>query len=405
MAAYEYLALTGRGREQRGVLEGDSARHVRQLLRERGLSALEVTPVAGRSATAHAAAGGRERVPAAELVIATRQLATLARAGLPVGEVLATVAEQSTRPATRRVLLGVRGRVVEGVALSDALQDYPRVFAPFYRATVAAGEQSGRLAEVLERLADHVERGQALRQKLGLSLVYPALVLLVAVAVIGVMMVYVVPEVVRVFTGIGQELPWFTRALIATSEQVQRLALPASLLLLVALAGGALLLRLPGARLVFDRLQLGLPLVGGVVRRLNGARFVRTLAILTASAVPLLDGVQLASGVVPNRAQRRALLGVARQIREGRTLHASLRETGLFPPVVLNLIASGESGGRLADMLDRAATQQEREIELGLAALVGLLEPLMIVLLGGIILAIVVAILLPIFQLNQLVTL
>ncbi|MDX1594531.1 MAG: type II secretion system inner membrane protein GspF [Gammaproteobacteria bacterium] len=405
MAAYEYLALTGRGREQRGVLEGDSARHVRQLLRERGLSALEVTPVAGRSATAHAAAGGRERVPAAELVIATRQLATLARAGLPVGEVLATVAEQSTRPATRRVLLGVRGRVVEGVALSDALQDYPRVFAPFYRATVAAGEQSGRLAEVLERLADHVERGQALRQKLGLSLVYPALVLLVAVAVIGVMMVYVVPEVVRVFTGIGQELPWFTRALIATSEQVQRLALPASLLLLVALAGGALLLRLPGARLAFDRLQLGLPLVGGVVRRLNGARFVRTLAILTASAVPLLDGVQLASGVVPNRAQRRALLGVARQIREGRTLHASLRETGLFPPVVLNLIASGESGGRLADMLDRAATQQEREIELGLAALVGLLEPLMIVLLGGIILAIVVAILLPIFQLNQLVTL
>ncbi len=404
MGAYEYLALTARGREQRGVLEGDSARHVRQQLRERGLSTLEVSPVAGRVNEA-APATRRDRVPIAELVVATRQLATLARAGLPVGEVLGTVAEQSSRPATRRVLLGVRGRVVEGMALSDALAEYPRVFEPFYRATVAAGEQSGRLAEVLERLADHVERNQALRQKLGLSLVYPALVLLVAIAVIGVMMVYVVPEVVRVFTGIGQELPWFTRALIATSDQVRMIALPASVMLLLAVVGGGLLLRLPRMRLAFDRLLLALPLVGAGVRRLNAARFVRTLAILTASAVPLLDGVRLASEVVPNGALRRTLTGVGRQIREGSTLQAGLRETGLFPPLVLNLIASGESSGRLADMLDRAATQQEREIELGLATLVGLLEPLMIVLLGGIILAIVVAILLPIFQLNQLVTL
>ncbi len=404
MGAYEYLALTGRGREQRGVLEGDSARHVRQQLRDRGLSALEVSPVAGQ-ATSSTPAASRDRVPTAELVVATRQLATLARAGLPIGEVLGTVAEQSSRPATRRVLLGVRGRVVEGMALADALAEYPRVFAPFFRATVAAGEQSGRLAEVLERLADHVERNQALRQKLGLSLVYPALVLLVAIAVIGVMMVYVVPEVVRVFTGIGQELPWFTRALITTSDAVRNLALPASVLLLASVIGGGLLLRLPAMRLAFDRLLLGLPLAGPSVRRLNGARFVRTLAILTASAVPLLDGVRLATEVVPNNALRRALAGVGRQIREGSTLQAGLRETGQFAPLVLNLIASGESSGRLADMLDRAATQQEREIELGLAALVGLLEPLMIVLLGGIILAIVVAILLPIFQLNQLVTL
>ncbi|NCF11405.1 MAG: type II secretion system protein GspF [Gammaproteobacteria bacterium] len=387
MGAYEYLALTGRGREQRGVLEGDSARHVRQQLRDRGLSALEVSPVAGQ-ATSSTPAASRDRVPTAELVVATRQLATLARAGLPIGEVLGTVAEQSSRPATRR-----------------ALAEYPRVFAPFFRATVAAGEQSGRLAEVLERLADHVERSQALRQKLGLSLVYPALVLLVAIAVIGVMMVYVVPEVVRVFTGIGQELPWFTRALITTSDAVRNLALPASVLLLASVIGGGLLLRLPAMRLAFDRLLLGLPLAGPSVRRLNGARFVRTLAILTASAVPLLDGVRLATEVVPNNALRRALAGVGRQIREGSTLQAGLRETGQFAPLVLNLIASGESSGRLADMLDRAATQQEREIELGLAALVGLLEPLMIVLLGGIILAIVVAILLPIFQLNQLVTL
>jgi general secretion pathway protein F len=404
VGAYEYLALTGRGREQRGVLEGDSARHVRQQLRERGLSTLEVNPVSGRTSESRAPTH-RDRVPIAELVVATRQLATLARAGLPVGEVLGTVAEQSSRPATRRVLLGVRGRVVEGMALSDALAEYPRVFEPFFRATVAAGEQSGRLAEVLERLADHVERNQTLRQKLGLSLIYPALVLLVAIAVIGVMMVYVVPEVVRVFTGIGQELPWFTRALIATSDQVRLLALPGSMLLLVAMLGGGALLRLPTMRLVFDRVLLVLPLVGTGVRRLSVARFVRTLAILTASAVQLLDGVRLASEVVPNGALRHTLAGVGRQIREGSTLQSGLRETGLFPPLVLNLIASGESSGRLADMLDRAANQQEREIELGLATLVGLLEPLMIVLLGGIILAIVVAILLPIFQLNQLVTL
>jgi len=404
LGAYEFLALNGRGREQRGVLEGDSARQVRQLLRERGLSALEVAPVSGQA--------GNERpqrqrytLPTAELVVMTRQLATLARAGLPIGEVLATVAEQTSRPRARRVLLGVRSRVVEGMALSDALADHPRVFPPFFRATIAAGEQSGRLADVLERLADHVESSQSLRQKLVLSLVYPALVLLVAIAVIGVMMVYVVPEVVRVFSGIGQELPWFTRALIATSDQVRVLVLPAALTGLLALVGGSLLLRLPAARFTADRLLLALPLVGAAVRRLNTARFIRTLAILTASAVQLLDGVRLAASVVPNLALRRSLTGVGRQIREGSTLRTGLQQTGQFTPLALSLIASGESSGRLADMLDRAATQQEREIELGLATLVGLLEPLMIVLLGGIILAIVVAILLPIFQLNQLVTL
>jgi len=222
-----------------------------------------------------------------------------------------------------------------------------------------------------------------------LSLVYPALVLLVAIAVIGVMMVYVVPEVVRVFSGIGQELPWFTRALIATSDQVRVLALPAALTGLLVMIGGSLLLRLPTARLAADRLLLALPLVGAAVRRLNTARFIRTLAILTASAVQLLDGVRLAASVVPNLALRRSLTGVGRQIREGSTLRTGLQQTGQFTPLALSL----------------AATQQEREIELGLATLVGLLEPLMIVLLGGIILAIVVAILLPIFQLNQLVTL
>lgn len=403
MGAYEYHALNGHGREQRGVLEGDSARQVRQLLRERGLNALAVAPV--RGGTRQTAAGARDTIPVAELVVLTRQLATLARAGLPVGEILGTVAEQTGRPSARRVLLGVRGRVIEGSALSDALAAYPRVFPPFFHATVAAGEQSGRLADVLERLADHVERHQTLRQKLVLSLVYPALVLLVAVGVVGVMMIYVVPEVVRVFTGIGQELPWFTRALIATSDQVRVLALPAALLTVALLFGGGLLLRLPAVRLAADRALLALPLAGTAVRRINTARFIRTLAILTASAVPLLDGVRLASGVVPNLALRRALTGVGRQIREGSTLQSGLRGTGQFTPLALNLIASGESGGRLDDMLDRAATQQEREIELGLATLVGLLEPLMIVLLGGIILAIVVAILLPIFQLNELVTL
>jgi general secretion pathway protein F len=403
VGAYEYHALNGHGREQRGVLEGDSARQVRQLLRERGLNALAVAPV--RGSARQTAAGARDTIPVAELVVLTRQLATLARAGLPVGEILGTVAEQTGRPSTRRILLGVRGRVIEGGALSDALAAYPRVFPPFFHATVAAGEQSGRLADVLERLADHVERHQALRQKLVLSLVYPALVMLVAVGVVGVMMIYVVPEVVRVFTGIGQELPWFTRALIATSDQVRVLALPAALLTVALLFGGGLLLRLPAVRLAADRALLALPLAGTAVRRINTARFIRTLAILTASAVPLLDGVRLASGVVPNLALRRALTGVGRQIREGSTLQSGLRGTGQFTPLALNLIASGESGGRLDDMLDRAATQQEREIELGLATLVGLLEPLMIVLLGGIILAIVVAILLPIFQLNELVTL
>jgi len=405
MAAFEYLALNDRGRETRGSIEGDSARHVRQLLRERGLSVLEVNPVAGQRSIGGGSPEQRATLPIAELVVITRQLATLARAGLPIDEVIGTVAEQTERPRTRRVLLGVRSRVVEGMALSTALATYPRVFEPFFRATVAAGEQSGRLADVLERLADHVENSQGLRQKLVLSLVYPALVLVVAVMVIGVMMIYVIPEVVRVFAGIGQELPWFTRALITTSEYVQVLALPVLVLGFIAVLVGTALLRVPAMRLAADRLLLALPLVGRFAKRLNSARFVRTLAILTASAVPLLDGVRLSAEVVPNLALRRALDRVTRLIREGGTLRAGLKETGYFAPMTLNLIASGESGGRLEDMLDRAAGQQEREIALSLAVLVGLIEPLMIVLLGGVILGIVVAILLPIFELNTLVTL
>jgi general secretion pathway protein F len=405
MAAFEYVALNARGREQRGMLEGDSARHIRQLLRERGLSALAVTPVTGHRAIGSQARAQRVALPIKELVVITRQLATLARAGLPIDAVLGTVAEQTDRARARRVLLAVRARVVEGMSLSVALEEYPRVFPPFFRATIAAGESSGRLADVLERLADHVEGSQSLRQKLALSLIYPLLVLLVAVGVIGVMMIYVIPEVVRVFAGIGQQLPWFTRALIATSEQVRQLAAPVLVLSLLGMVFGAALLRVAALRAAADRLLLGVPLIGRALRRINTARFVRTLAILTASAVPLLDGVRLAAGVVPNLALRRSLDGITRQIREGGTLRSGLQATGHFTPITLNLIASGESGGRLADMLDRAAGQQERDIEMALSALVSLFEPLMIVVLGGIILGIVVAILLPIFQLNQLVSL
>lgn len=400
MGAFEFQALDARGQIRQGTLEGDSARHVRDRLRERGLSPLRVDPVAEQKRQARA---DPTSLPEKEIVALTRQLATLVRAGTPLGEALGSVAEQTTHPKTRRVLLDIRSRVSEGLSLSQALGAYPRIFRTVYLATITAGEQAGRLDEVLESLANHAERRQELRQKLLLSLTYPIAVLAVAIGVVAVMMIHVVPEVVQVFSGIGQELPAFTQALIATSDLLRKTALPGMLVVIATAFIISAVLRNEAARRSAHRLLLRAPVFGRAVRMLNGARFLRTLGILTASAVPLLDAVRIASQAMPNLALRGELARVAQQIREGGTLVDGLRATRAFEPLAMSLIGTGESSGRLPELVNHAAAQSEREIEMRLAMLVGLLEPLVIVLLGGVVLAIVIAILLPIFQLNQLV--
>jgi general secretion pathway protein F len=300
-------------------------------------------------------------------------------------------------------MLAVRSRVVEGHSLAAGFADFPSSFSDLYRATVAAGEQSGHLDLVLDRLADYTEQRQVTRQKIQLALFYPALLTTMAVVVTVGLLVYVVPEVVRVFQDVGQELPALTRGLIATSDFLRSSGPFLLLALLVGGVGARYALRVPAVRLAFDRSVLSLPLVGRLARGINTARFARTFSILTASGVEVLEGLRIAAQVVSNQPMRQAVDEAASRVREGASLHGSLQVSRLFPPMTLSLLASGESSGNLDGMLERAATQQEREVETLIAALLGLFEPLLILLMGGVVLTIVLAVLLPIFDLNQLV--
>lgn len=405
MGAFEYTALDAAGRERRGVLEGDTPRQVRQLLRERQLLPVEVNPVAGRERgrTGGRLAWTRGGVSPADVALATRQLATLARAGLPLEEALQAVSEQTDRPRVQRVMLGVRAKVMEGHTLATGLAEFPRVFPEIYRATVAAGEQSGHLDEVLERLAEYTEGRDQLRQRIVGALLYPIVLSVMCLAIVSGLLVYVVPKVVEVFeTGKGT-LPLMTRLLIGLSDFLRDWGL---WLLGALVVGGIVLvraLREPEARRRFDRLMLRLPLAGRLLRGFNTARFTRTFSILTGSAVPVLDALRIAGQVVSSLPMREAVEVAAERVREGAPIGRSLAASRLFPPMTIHLISSGESSGRLEEMLERAAASQERELDGLLAALVGLLGPLMIVLMGVFVTGIVFAMLMPIFEMNTLI--
>jgi general secretion pathway protein F len=404
MGAFEYVALDAGGRQRKGVLEGDTARQVRQVLRERGLMPLSLEEVAQRERR-------QERTPlllrrgisATDLALLTRQLATLSRSGLPLEEALTTVAEQSEKGRTQSLLLGVRSRVLEGHSLAAGLGDFPAAFPELYRATVAAGEQSGHLDVVLERLADYTENRQVMRQKISLALFYPALLTLVAVLVTVALLTYVVPQVVQVFENVGQQLPLLTRSLIALSDFLRAWGVWLLLGLVLVVVGFARTLRRPAARTAFHRFLLRLPLIGRLTRGLNTARFARTFSILSASGVPVLEGMRISAQVLSNLPMRDAVVEAADRVREGSSIRHALEHSRLFPPMTLHLIASGESSGKLEEMLDRAASNQERELETLIAALMGAFEPLLLIGMGGMVLLIVIAILLPIFDLNQLV--
>lgn len=404
MGAFEYAALDARGRTRRGVMEGQTPRQVRTLLRERQLTPLSVQEVqrGPRSKEAKNPFLTRD-LGGTDLALVTRQLATLIRSALPVEEALRVVADQADKPRSRRIMLAVRARVMEGHSLADGLDQFPGTFSDLYRATVAAGEQSGHLDLVLERLADYTEQRQQMTQKIQLALFYPALLTGVAVLVTAILMAWVVPKVVGVFDTLGQELPPLTQGLIAVSGFLQDHGL---VLLGGILVAGLLLrwvLRLPGPRLRFHRVQLTLPLVSRLVRGANTARFARTLSILAASGVEVLNALRISAQVLTNLPMRQAVEVAAKRVREGASLHGSLRDSGYFPPMTVQLIASGEATGDLETMLERAAANQEREVEGLIAVMLGLFEPLLILVMGGVVLVIVLAILMPIFDLNQLV--
>ncbi|MCY4361290.1 MAG: type II secretion system inner membrane protein GspF [Gammaproteobacteria bacterium] len=402
MAAFEYIALDEAGRTRQGVLNGDSARQVRSRLRTLGLYPVEVHGVREQAVTP-AGLNPSRRISAAALALLTRQLATLLRAGMPLDESLRALGAQTAARRLQAILADVRARITEGASLNEALSVYPGVFPEFYCSMVAAGEAGGRLEEVLERLADYTEARRALRQSLSTALIYPAILTLVSLLVVAVLLIYVVPEVVRVFQQTGQSLPWLTTALIASSQALRDFGWLLCLGAALALLLGRFLLGRTVIRARVDRMLLDMPFLGRITRMLHAARLTRSLAILTKSGVPLLEALEISGRMIINIPLRAAVDGAAVRVREGGRLHKALDDCGWFPPLLIQMLASGEESGELDDMLARAASYEENELQTVLTAAAALFEPLIILVMGAVVLVIVLAILLPIFEMNQLV--
>jgi len=404
VGAFEYVALDPQGRERKGLIEGDTPKHVRQLLRDKQLLPLDIQEAAQREQKQNRARVLMRRgLSTLDLALLTRQLATLLRSGLPLEESLQAVAEQTEKPRVQRIVLGVRSKVVEGHPLAEGLRDFPQAFPEIYRATVSAGEQSGKLDSVLERLADYTESRQAMGQQVSNAMVYPIVLLVLSFAIVSFLLAYVVPQVVAVFESGHQELPTATRFLIAMSDLIRHYWFYGLILISAAVWGFSRWLKAPEARLSFDRFLLRVPLAGKLIRGLNTARFSRTFSILTASAVPVLEALRISAEVVNNLPMKQAVEEAALRVREGAAIGKSLAVRKLFPPMMIHLISSGESSGELEKMLERAASNQEREMDGLLSTLTNLLGPFMVVFMGAIVMFIVIALLLPIFQLNDLV--
>ena len=405
MAAYEYQALDGKGRRKQGVLEADSARQVRQQLREMGLTPLEVSETvekARREATGFSLL--RPSMSTADLALITRQLSTLVAAALPIEESLKAVAEQCEKPKQRTLISAVRGKVLEGHSLAEAMGTFPSIFDQLYRAMVAAGEKSGHLEKVLNRLADYTEQRQQMKNKLLQAMIYPIVLTLVAVGVIAILLSSVVPKVVEQFVHMKQQLPLSTRLLMGASDFVRDYGFGLVLLLALALVAFRWWNGKPERRIRYHAVLLRLPVIGRVARGINTARYARTLSILNSSAVPLLEGMRISGEVLTNDYARARLVEASERVREGSSLRAALEQTKLFPPMMLHMIASGERSGELDSMLERAADNQDREFESQVNLALGVFEPALVVSMAAIVLFIVMAILQPILELNNMVS-
>ncbi len=404
MPAFRFEAIDPAGKAQKGVLDADSARSARTQLRSQGLTPLVVEPAGTRTRgeRQQRLAIGR-RLSQREQAILTRQLASLLVAGLPLGEALAVLTEQSERDYIRELMAAIRAEVLGGHSFANALSQHPRDFPDIYRALVAAGEHTGKLGIVLSRLADYIEQRNALKQKIVLAFTYPTIVTIIAFGIVTFLLSYVVPQVVNVFASTKQQLPLITIMMMALSGFVRHWWW--AILLTVALVAWLVRATLarPGPRLAFDKWVLTAMLVGKLVRGYNTVRFASTLGILTAAGVPILRALQAAGETLSNRAMRENVDEAIVRVREGTSLSRALGNTKTFPPVLVHLIRSGEATGDVTTMLDRAAEGEARELERRTMFLTSLLEPLLILAMGGVVLVIVLAVMLPIIELNNLV--
>jgi general secretion pathway protein F len=402
MASFRFEASDSAGRIEKGLVEADSVAAARSALRARGLIPLAVADLGGRP-NAPGKRLRRRRFGDAELALVTRQLASFLSAGLPVAQALGATIEQAEEPAVREIFAAVRSDVFAGHRMAEALAQFPREFPDVYRATVAAGEDSGSLAGVMERLAGYLEDRQALRSKVLAAFIYPAVVTFVAFVIVIFLMTYVVPQVVEVFRQSRQALPWPTRLLLLTSEAVRVAGLWVALAAVGAFFALRAWLRNPARKLAWDSMLLRLPIFGRILRGVDTARFASTLAILAGAGVPLLRALEAARATLANSVLASAVTGIIEAVREGNTLSGSLARAKVFPPVLVHLAASGESTGQLSTQLERAAVNLSHEAERRALALSTLLEPLLILAMGAVVLGIVLAVLMPIIEINQLV--
>lgn len=403
MAAFEYIALNGKGKEKKGVLEGDTPRHIRQLLRDKGFTPLEILHVgdSGNSKSNTQSSFKATSIKVADLALITRQLATLVKAALPIEEALKAVAEQTERPKIQSMLLGVRAKVMEGHTLADGMSEFPKVFNELYRAMVAAGERAGHLDTVLNRLADYTERRHKINGKVSAAMVYPIVLIVVATAVVAGLMIFAVPSVIEQFEGLSEELPLITKILIGISDFVVNYGIVAVILIILMIVMIRAWLKNENNRQRWHSKILGLPLFGKLSKNLNTARFSSTLNILHSSGVPLLEAMMIGGKVLTNLKMRSAVADASIKVSEGASLKNALQQTKLFPPMMIHMIGSGEVSGELEQMLKQVADNQENQFENSVDRVLNIMGPVIILALGCMVMFIVLAMMLPMLQITN----
>ncbi|MFT2092224.1 type II secretion system inner membrane protein GspF [Paraglaciecola sp. 2405UD69-4] len=404
MAAYAYQAMEKSGKTKSGVLEGDNPRQIRQLLREKGLIPMQVDQVAEKERKSQQGFTlFKNTISASDLSLLTRQLSTLVESALPIEEALLAVAEQCEKPRQKNMMMAVRSKVVEGHTLADAMAEFPHVFDDLFRAMVAAGEKSGHLDTVLNRLADYTEKRQQTKSQITQAMVYPCIMLFFAFAIVLLLLTQVVPKIVGQFQHMGQDLPAITQALITVSDFLQAYGIFVFIALVLLIVIVNRVLQQPAMKMRYHTFILSMPMLGKISKGLNTARFARTLSILSSSAVPLLESMRIAGDVLENLHIKESIKEAAGHVKEGSSLRASLEQTKMFPPMMMHMIASGERSGELQQMLGRAADNQDRQFESLVSVSLKVFEPILIVTMAVVVLLIVIAILQPIMALNSMV--
>ena len=403
MPAFHYTAVDKEGNETKSSLEGDTDKHVRTILREKGLLPLLVKEIKADNSTKIKINFTQNSLSSIDLAYFTRQLATLIKSGIPIDEALFAINEQNKKQYIKNIILTIRSKIMEGYTLSDSFSDFPKSFPVIYTTTIAAGERSGHLSLILDKLADFTESRKKLQQQIKNALIYPTALVITALLVIAFMLAYVVPKVVYIFENFNQQLPLLTRIMIASSDFLLNYWLYIIVFSVMLIFLGGYLLKNDDTKSNYHSILLKLPIFGRLIMNMNSARFMQTLSILAGSGVPILEALKISANVVTSLPMKQAVNETTIRVSEGESISKSLSQSHLFPPMMIHMIGSGENSGRLEEMLDRATVNQEQEVENTIATLLGIMQPLTVIIMAGIVLLIVLAILLPIFEINNLI--